>query len=249
MLIKEAGFDGVFLYSQYNPEVYIDSIIESGLQIETLHLSYKQIVEGNCINSQYVNCIWQDNDDTNKYVSKLISEIDFASSYGIDKVVMHITGGNNPPEYNENGLKHIETILNHCARNNIILCLENLRRLDYLIYVFDNLYSDYLKFCFDSGHANYMTKNANSFPWDVFGKYLSCLHLNDNSGEKDSHSIPFTGAIKWESLVGEIRTYAKDIGLTLEVRASKEQASCVSEKDFLNSCKSSLDRIELLYKR
>lgn len=39
-LIKETGFDGVFIYSQYNPQNYIEDILGSRLEIETLHLSY-----------------------------------------------------------------------------------------------------------------------------------------------------------------------------------------------------------------
>ncbi len=246
-MIKESGFDGVFIYSQYNPQDYIESIIKCGLSIETLHLPYKLFKSGECIDSKYVNSIWLDNDATTYYTNTLIREVDFASYYGIKKVVMHITGGDNPPIYNESGLKVIEKLLNHCVKHNIFLCLENLRRLDYLKYVFDNLYSEYLKFCFDSGHANYMTNNANSFPWNVFGKHLLCLHLNDNYGMKDTHSIPFAGNILWNILIDEIKYWNPNIELTLEVRAAKEQIDDLTEIDFLNECNRSLTKIERLF--
>jgi sugar phosphate isomerase/epimerase len=245
-LIQECGFDGVFLYSQYNPVDYIDLIQNSTLMIESLHLPYKKIEHGKCVDSRYVNIIWNKGLAADEYVSDLIKEVRFASEYGIKTVVMHVTGGDDPPKINKNGLKNIERVLFECTKNNITLCLENLRRIDCLQYIFDNLKSDKLKFCFDSGHANYMTKNIDSFPWEYFGGYLYHLHLNDNDGENDQHLIPFEGNIKWKELMRKIKTYNQSIGLTLEVRGSKDMISTLSERDYLIRCYTSLIRLEKL---
>lgn len=243
-LIKNAGFDGVFIYSQYNPQAYIESILRSGLEIETLHLPYKKFEDGSCIDSRYVNNLWLDNSDSKLYLDMLYREIDFAAAYGIKIAVMHITGGSNPPAVSDAGLRFIEKTLNYCEQKKIVLCLENLRSLSHLSYVFSNLQSPFLKFCFDSGHANYMTHNAMSFPWDEYGKYLYCLHLNDNDGTKDTHSIPFTGNIDWIKISKEIYSLNANCNLTLEVRCSETQKTTLSEQDYLKLCYNSLQRIE-----
>lgn len=243
-LIKEIGFDGVFIYSQYNPQNYIEDILGSGLEIETLHLSYKRLENGVCVDSRFVNNLWLDNDAQKIYLKTLLNEIDFAKAYGIRKVVMHITGGNTPPKMSQVGVDFIEKLLNYCENQKIELCLENLRCLSYLEFIYANLKSPYLKFCFDTGHANYMTKNAMEFPWGIYGRYLSCLHLNDNNGTKDSHSIPFKGSIDWNLLIKEICSWNSSINLTLEVRSNEFERENVSERRFLQDCYESLISIE-----
>lgn len=245
-LLEEAGFDGVFLYSQYSPKDYIDLVLNSSLKIEALHLPYKLIVNGKCVNSRFVNVLWEGGDDAIKYVCSLIDEIRFAYSYGIQNVVMHITGGDNPPVFKQESLKYFEILLNECEKLRINLCLENLRRLDYLKSIFSNLESDYLKFCFDSGHANAMTRNLDVFPWELFGQKLQCLHLNDNDGIHDQHCLPFDGNINWEKLLKTIYNCNKTLPFTLEVRASESYQSKYSEKEFLKQCILRLQKLEKL---
>ena len=242
--IKVAGFDGVFVESKHNPKNYIETIFDAGLCIETLHLPYKKYSNGILIDSRYVNVIWRGGTDADEYSQELHREIDFAHEYGIPAVIMHITGGETPPPMNETALKFIRKMADHCEKNGIVLCLENLRRLDYLQYVFEELHDDKIKFCFDSGHANAMTHNVDTFPWDVYGKHLSCLHLNDNDGAHDQHLPPLLGNIRWQPLIRKILYYNPKINFTLEVRCSEEQQNTMSEEAYLNLCFSKLCDLE-----
>ncbi len=243
-LIKKLGFDGVFLYSQYNPEDYIRDVLDAGLEIGSLHLSYKKFdCNGQLVDKQYVNVIWQEPELSKEYLSILLGELEFAHKYCINTVVMHITGGTTPPPFSQYGVEFIRTILNKCKEYNITLCLENLRRLDYLIKVFEYIEDDSLKFCFDSGHANYMTNNVDTFPWDKFGNRLYYLHLNDNNTLHDQHFPPFYGNIKWHKVINRIFFFNRKIDLTLEVR-NKDQFQDVPELEFLRTCMRSLKRLE-----
>ena len=245
-LLKAIGFDGVFLYSQYNPRTYVDDILKVGLEIETLHLPYKKYENGKYIDSQFVNVFWTGGSDFNGYLNELLNEIDFANSVGIKSVVMHITGGDAPPPLQESGVDAVSRVFERCNKYGITLCLENLRRLDYLKYVFSAIKDKRLKFCFDSGHANVMTHNIDTFPWDDFGQRLFCVHLNDNDGEKDSHQLPFTGNIKWESLLANLMHYLPNLNLTLEVRVSTEQKQRLVEEEYLQQAFNSLLMLEKL---
>lgn len=135
-LIEDAGFDGVFIHSQYHPRQYIDLLCKSKLNIETLHLPYRKFIEGKLIDPYYANAIWRGDEEADLYEKLLIDEISFAHDYGIKIVVMHITGGSNPPLISKSGMAHLSKILEICEKYGITLCLENLRRLDYLEYVF-----------------------------------------------------------------------------------------------------------------
>ena len=248
-LIEQAGFSGVFIYSQYNPSEYIEIICDSSLRIDSLHLPYKKFEQGKCVDSRYVNVLWTDETVADLYVKELIDEVKFAHEYKIDTVVMHITGGDIPPDMSDHGIINIEKVLNACELYDITLCLENLRRLDYLSYVFNKLDSKHLKFCFDSGHANVMTKNIDNFPWGEFGDKLFYLHLNDNNGAKDQHLIPFNGNINWYDLMKTIFAFNNNIGLTLEVRSSEEIRNAFSENQYLELCFNSLSKLDGIFLR
>lgn len=243
-MIKTIGFDGVFIYSQYNPRNYIEYILSSGLEIETLHLPYKRVFNGKTIDSRYVNILWEAPELSLNYKEELLAQVQFAKEYNIKTLVMHITGGDMPPAYGKDGLNFIRSILSACEDSGITLCLENLRRLDYLEYVFSNIESNFLKFCFDTGHANVMTHNVDTFNWDTFGDKLYCLHLNDNCGERDQHLIPLSGNIKWVQLMKKIKELNPNINYTLEVRATEEQKNLLTEKAFLEQCFRSLIELE-----
>lgn len=243
-LLENAGFDGVFLYTQYSPQDYIEDLRKSKLDIETLHLPYKEVVNGSVVDSKYVNALWANNERSLQYSNWLIDEIRFANKYGIKKVVAHITGGENPPPMNEYGLINIARVLEECEKLGVYFCIENTRRIDYIQFVFENLQSDYLKFCFDSGHANALTKNLTSFPWHNFSDKLCCLHLHDNSGIKDEHTLPFLGNIDWDSLIKLLFKFNQNLELTLEVRATEEQKNTYSEEEYLGLCYKSVCKLE-----
>ncbi len=244
-LIQEAGFGGVYLHSQYNPAEYIDIIRgASDLEIESLHLPYKKLREGKTIDARHVNALWRDETESRAYADELVREVEFAARHGIGIVVMHVTGGDTPPPMNENGIRSIGRVLSACEKNGIVLCLENLRRLDYLDYVFANLASDKLMFCFDSGHANCMTKNLDSFPWEKYRQKLYYLHLSDNNGLADQHLPPFSGSIEWDGLIKKVCGYNSGLALTLEVRSASETRKLLAEKEYLKLCFDSLVALE-----
>lgn len=61
--------------------------------------------------------------------------------------------------------------------------------------------------CWDSGHANIsFYRNVPNLVRE-FGSLIQCTHIHDNTG-KDSHQMPMTGEIDWESVMAAF----KDIG-------------------------------------
>ena len=51
-------------------------------------------------------------------------------------------------------------------------------------------------FCFDVGHANLLGRKIGEFI-KVLGKRLTILHIHDNDGRYDEHSLPYTGVCDW----------------------------------------------------
>jgi len=235
-LIEQAGFDGVLIYGDKSLSEYIDLLFCSKLNIEALHLPYNGIV----------NELWKEGSPGDEYVDNLIDYIYFAKKYTIKKVIAHISGSDNPPPYNETGINRINKILNVCSTLDINLCLENLRRLDYLKYVFENIKNDRLRFCFDAGHASAFTKNIYSFPWNLYAEKLECTHLHDNNGIEDMHLLPFDGIIDWSIIINQLIRFNRKIELTIEIQETAPKIHNLNEADFLNLCFTRLLKIESL---
>lgn len=229
-LIKEAGFDGVFLFYNNNIERDIDIVRSLDLFIETIHLQVN-----NC------NHLWLDTIEGEEYVKLTKEGIISASKYNIDTVIFHISSKDNPPMYNELGLSRLRDILDLCEKVNVNFAVENLRRLDYLDYVFDNLESPKLKFCFDSGHANAFTKNIETFDFEKYKDKLICIHLSDNDDTHDSHLNLFSGSIDFKKLARRLKNIFYNGPITSEAIIKDEKLDPLTG---LKQIKDSLDKFE-----
>lgn len=234
-MIKEAGFDGIFMKidENENHEEIVAYAKELGLVVEAMHLAVK-----NC------NHLWIDDELGEEYTESIIQGIITASKLKIPIVVMHISSGNTPPPINEIAIKRIKEILSYSHEYQVYLALENLRRLDYLDYIFENINHPYLKFCFDSGHANAFTKNIDTFEFMKYQDKLVCIHLSDNDGSYDQHLVPSEGNINWDKLMKTLRNIDFTGPLTLE---AVKKDNDFDEKQYLQFSKHVLVNLQNLY--
>ena len=129
---------------------------------------------------------------------------------------MHLSKGKTPPSYNEAGLERVKRIVDSAEKFNVNIAFENLRRIEYLDFIFENINSDKLGFCYDSGHNNCFNPEK-----DLLGKYknhLIALHLNDNMGDDDMHMLPFDGTANWDKIIKTFKDIDYKGVLSLEVQ-------------------------------
>ena len=69
--------------------------------------------------------------------------------------------------------------------------------------------------CWDTGHANLM-KQDQPASIRVLGPRLHALHIADNGGEKDDHTMPFVGQIDWFPITDALRGIRYDGDFTFE---------------------------------
>ena len=62
-------------------------------------------------------------------------------------------------------------------------------------------------FCFDTGHSLMLGKDMRKFI-HTLGHRIEALHLNDNDGTDDLHTMPYNGALDWERTINAL----KDVG-------------------------------------
>lgn len=195
-LIKEAGFDGVLLYwgkefgninYKNNPEL----ARRMGLFVENIHTPIENI-----------NDLWLDTLNGDEITNHLLQCVHDCHEYEIPTMIVHLTSGENPPKANELCINRIRKIIERAERLCINVALENLRKPEYLGYVFDHIHSNRLGFCFDSGHQNCRSKHTDLL--SIYGDKLMALHLHDNDESSDQHRMPFDGNIDWNVVMKKL---------------------------------------------
>lgn len=206
--IKQAGFDCVITstdkrYDKQNGSLkkQVALFKKYKLKLSSLHGTYDKV---------WSKFLWQKNLKGYIVYRKLLKDIKLAKKYGFNSVVIHLYG-----EPSEIGLKRIKKVLKYCAKVNIPLAIENIRNNTLLDYVFANIKSESLKFCYDIGHNNVFTPNEDLL--DKYGDKLYCLHLHDNMGEKDDHTLNKYGSIDWNKFANKLKELKFNGNLDYEI--------------------------------
>ena len=212
-LIKEAGFNSVMTWwgdefkeidgeKENKPEI----IRDCGLKLENVHFPFDGI-----------NSIWENTLDGHGIFNMFLSYIGDCKTYDIPTAVVHVTSGDNPPPFGKLGLDRFKRLIEKAEKYGVTIALENLRKPEYLDFIFQNIESDNLKFCYDSGHENCYTPDI-----DLLSKYgdkLVALHLHDNDGTGDQHLLPFNGTIDWGRIMKKLKSLDYKGSLALEIDA------------------------------
>ncbi len=214
-LIKKAGFDSVMIWwgdgtgaFEGDKFTYRPLAEKYDLSICNAHLPFDDC-----------NNLWLDTSVGDEYADIICKQITECGKFQIPTVVMHLTRGFTPPPYNKAGLERLKKIVDVAESHNVNLALENLRFIEYIDFVFQNINSSNMGFCFDSGHDNYFTHDM-----DVLNKYkqhLFALHLNDNMGDADIHMLPFDGTSNWDRIIKTLKEIKYNGILSLEVQQDR----------------------------
>lgn len=195
-LISKAGFDGILLWwsndfgrdgdgiNQYlkGPEL----ARKAGLHVENIHAPVEN-----------QNKLWDDNLEGIAVKECYLKCIDDCSKFEIPSMVIHLP--NNDHICNSIGLNRINEIIEKAEKRNINVVFENMRNLNNLDFIFENVQSSLIGFCYDAGH------HYRHYPdLDMLSKYgakLKAIHLHDNNGKLAEHGLPFDGSLNWNVIM------------------------------------------------
>src|SRR5690554_1043601 len=227
-LIKETGFDSVFLWwgdetsgSEGDKHKLPAMARAAGLEVETVHAPFER-----------TNLIWTDSVDAESIVQRYTQCILDCAQHEIPTVVIHLTNGHTPPPPTQLGIDRIKYLVELAEQKQVNIALENLKVPEYLDFVFSNLDSNRLGFCYDSGHETCYSRGADLLT--KYGSKLMALHLHDNDGVKDQHQIPGEGTINWESVAQKIKSAGYPGPITLELVNEFSAYSQASAQEFLS---------------
>lgn len=207
--IYNAGFRSVFIQwynREWSPtqEEQLRYIRQKGLDVIFAHLGY-----------QNINDLWLDMEDGDELVNRYKNDIHICKENHIPMVVMHLTGKNDAPGYNEIGLKRLQEIADYAEALGIKVALENTKDKGYLDYVIENIKNDNIGICFDSGH--YHVHFDDDFDFVKFKDRIFAIHLHDNDKSDDLHLIPFDGTIDWIKIIKELKCCNYKGPITMEL--------------------------------
>jgi sugar phosphate isomerase/epimerase len=158
---------------------------------------------------------------------------------GGDAVVLHPFVLNRKellPGFREQGLRSLDELESFSKTCGVKIALENLfqadasgikdielENIDTLDYFFSRFSPDYLGFCWDIGHSIILGEKSFERCAKLAKERLSVMHLNDNRGDFDQHSAPFTWSDRWEWIAQVIASspYRPDKPVLLEVDVNK----------------------------
>ena len=222
--IKEAGFDCVitnadkrFDYQNGSIKKQVKLFHKFGLKLSSLHFQYKAEDLPNFFLDNKIGKILEKN---------LIKDIKIAKRYGFLCVVVHLYG-----KLSSVGIDRLKRVLKVAEKCNVPIAVENINENEILPWVFENIKSPYLRFCLDAGHQHCFYPDVDYLT--LYGDRLICLHLHDNMGDKDAHTLNRFGNIDWEELAKKLARCPK---VNLDYELLMKEKCNLSRGEVLKEC-------------
>ena len=211
-MLKDIGFDCVITSASNKYKFQNGSLSKQiklfkkyNLKLSSLHTRYDK-------NSKF---LWVKGFKGYIVYKKLLNDIKKTKKCGSNVAVVHLYG-----EPSEVGYKRLKKILNVCKKLDVYFAVENISKRLCFEGVFKNITHSHLKFCYDIGHNNCFDPDYDYL--EKYGDKLICLHLHDNMGEKDDHTLNKYGNINWNAFAKKLKkinyTGNLDYELLLNVR-------------------------------
>ncbi len=172
-------------------------------------------------------------------VGEILNSIDYASTLGCKLVVVHpgiISYPRSLKKFEriarENERDSFLQICEKAEERKLLVCVENMPRLppvfkdswtgDEMIKIVDMCASPYVQIALDVGHCN-TTDVPIPFIVTKFGKHVKHVHVHDNDGVRETHTIVGQGSINWHSVIDALRGIGYDGFLIDEHRTIEGQ--------------------------
>jgi sugar phosphate isomerase/epimerase len=95
------------------------------------------------------------------------------------------------------------------------------------LYNFNSVTHLNLKYCFDLGHAH-LARGGIFAEFEIMQPDVRIVHVHDNNGKEDSHSLPFavaSGGVPWRKTIDMLRRDRLNAALVLETLERTESAN------------------------
>lgn len=243
-ILKDAGFDAIdysfFDTSRCNPDVsdeeYKERFTELRKYAEDKGLYFNQSHAPHPSSRM-------DEVFTKRRYGELITALKNSSYLGVRNIVIHplqhltyYTNENTEALYEMN-LEFYAKLIPYCEEYGITVCAENMwqcygdsskiwdstcSKAEEFVRYIDGIGSEYVKACVDIGHTVLVGENPVKMIKSL-GSRVAALHIHDNDGIRDEHTVPFHGIIKWNEVAKALKEIGYNGEITLETEGFMNQ--------------------------
>ena len=151
---------------------------------------------------------------TEQRFSEIVASMSYSACLDAPYIVVHpcqhfvYSKANNDAMYEYN-MKFYKRLIPYYEKYGVKIAIENVNLNDKasvistpeaLCKIYDELNNEAFVVCFDVGHANNLSGVTPADAIRTLGSRIKCLHVHDNNGLTDSHTLPFYGNIEWDSV-------------------------------------------------
>ena len=197
-----------------------------GIKRDSLHSTYT---------TGTLPLFWQEGQAGEDILNGLIDDVKLCAKYNFKCLVVHLIG-----DITQVGFERFKKLISIAEQNNVVLAIENLDvNIELLEFLFNNISSPSLRFCFDSGHEHCFNYDGTL---EKFGKYLVCLHLHDNAGIEDDHTLNKYGTIDWDNMAKRLASipHIEDVVLNYELlmnyKSEDDNSETVLKECYKQAC-------------
>ena len=164
-----------------------------------------------------------------KILPLLIRAIEISGMLGAKQVIIHpIALKKNQKQFN---IDFFNSLQKYAKEYNVKIALENMfgrdatkskiipnvcSFADEFVNYMDELDPRYFTACLDIGHAGLVGESASHMIYELGHDKLTSLHVHDNNNINDLHTLPFTQALDWKSIMKALKDIKYEGDLTLE---------------------------------
>lgn len=155
-----------------------------------------------------------------KAVDETKRVIDCMGLFGAGHLTVHGIEERKETESKKAFHKSLSELAEYCKENGVRIAIENILHgssaRDILKLLDDRYDPDVVGLCLDLGHANISGDPVADL--EECSERLFALHISDNNGREDLHSIPFTGTINWLEAAAVLKKIDFDGYFMYEIR-------------------------------
>ena len=236
-IFKDAGFDAID-YSFFDPADYDLSVSDEKYRERYTELRKYVEDKGLYYNQSHAPHPTSRTDKafTKKRFDEVIRTIKNSSLLGVRNVIVHpfqhlgYSVGNNPDILYGMNLDFYARIIPYCEEYGVTVCVENMwqeregsseiqhstcSRAEEFVRYIDGIGSPFVKACVDIGHTVLVGENP-ARVLKALGNRVAALHVHDNDGIIDTHTLPFFGTVEWDDVAKSLKEIGYDGEITLE---------------------------------
>lgn len=215
---EHIGTEKDYAVNAKNLRKYADSL---GLSCEQAHAYFTGGIDKDAMKRRY------------EYIP---IDIHIASILGAKAIVIHLIN-----EFTfEQNLEFIKTFIPYAHKYNIKIAVENCWGVkddkpcamttstpNEFVRFLDTINDEYVVACLDIGHAEMNQLGTSAVEMiKALGNRLFCLHIHDNDKWSDSHQMPYTHKIPYETILKELKNSNYQGNITFEVETCYSKGEC-----------------------